>query len=525
MKEIYIQDVPGKIARMLTLLDRNPVSKTFGCFDRNFWHYKIKDFPSGMSQEFVGALALVYSTQFPENIFYQNERLRHYIEGALNFTASSAHPDGSTDDYFPYERALGAAVFSLHAATESYRLLGLHNEELLDFFSRRAEWIMHHHESGRLANHHAIASLCLLNVAHLTGKKVFQERAEERMDQVLSWQTAEGWYLEYEGCDPGYLSVTIDFLAQFYKRCENARLLTSLNKAVDFFYEVQHPDGSLGGDYSSRCTAIFHPNGFELLAPQNPKAERIANSYLKAKESGRLAIVEDDYIMGHGLISNLMAFRNVSRRDFKDLNEPASRQPGKFMSESGFYLARQGKCWAIFNLKKGGSGKIYKGDQLVYVDSGLLVQEEKKIPVSSLVDSESAIEVEKDGFKVRKRLMRYQQHFASPFLFLILRLLLITLGPLKSTSHWLRVLLQKKMVIARKRDKAEYEREVRWSEKGIRIHTRVSPVSSKANVFLSRDLVPMVTAVSECFESHSLEGDWQRLSVTGPEISHEELIS
>ena len=35
------------IPKILTLQDRNPHSPTYGCFDRNYWHYKIIDFPRG----------------------------------------------------------------------------------------------------------------------------------------------------------------------------------------------------------------------------------------------------------------------------------------------------------------------------------------------------------------------------------------------------------------------------------------------------------------------------------------------
>ena len=35
------------VAKILTLQDRNPHSPTYGCFDRNYWHYRIIDFPSG----------------------------------------------------------------------------------------------------------------------------------------------------------------------------------------------------------------------------------------------------------------------------------------------------------------------------------------------------------------------------------------------------------------------------------------------------------------------------------------------
>ena len=46
------------IPKILTLQDRTPVSPTYGCFDRAYWHYRMMDFPCGMSQEFVLPLAL-----------------------------------------------------------------------------------------------------------------------------------------------------------------------------------------------------------------------------------------------------------------------------------------------------------------------------------------------------------------------------------------------------------------------------------------------------------------------------------
>ncbi len=37
--------------RILTQLDRDPTSSTYGCADRNWWHYKIRDFPSIILQQ------------------------------------------------------------------------------------------------------------------------------------------------------------------------------------------------------------------------------------------------------------------------------------------------------------------------------------------------------------------------------------------------------------------------------------------------------------------------------------------
>lgn len=78
MREHFAQQALAQLPKILTQLDRNPHSPTYGCFDRNFWHYKIIDFPSGMSQEFVYPLALAYSLDIPDNPYYQKPILREW---------------------------------------------------------------------------------------------------------------------------------------------------------------------------------------------------------------------------------------------------------------------------------------------------------------------------------------------------------------------------------------------------------------------------------------------------------------
>ena len=87
-----------------------------------------------MSQEFVWPLALCFDTEFQSDLteeqnatsgYYQNEVIKEWVEAGIMFAAKSAHADGSCDDYFPFERAGGAAAFSLLAFAESFRLLTL----------------------------------------------------------------------------------------------------------------------------------------------------------------------------------------------------------------------------------------------------------------------------------------------------------------------------------------------------------------------------------------------------------------
>ena len=97
------------------------------------------------------------------------------------YAARSAHPDGSCDDYFPFEKAAGAAAFSLLAGIESYSLLGLQNADLLDFFKKRADWLADHHESGRLTNHQALIVLCLEKVGRLLDTKRWDALKAKRL--------------------------------------------------------------------------------------------------------------------------------------------------------------------------------------------------------------------------------------------------------------------------------------------------------------------------------------------------------
>src|SRR3954462_9164684 len=117
-RELFARAALDLIPKILTLQDRNAHSPTYGCFDRNFWHYKIIDFPSGMAAEFVWPLAMAYSLPTPENPYNHLPAIKEWVIAGIRCAAQSAHPDGSCDDYFPFEKAGGAAAFSLLAFLE-----------------------------------------------------------------------------------------------------------------------------------------------------------------------------------------------------------------------------------------------------------------------------------------------------------------------------------------------------------------------------------------------------------------------
>ena len=93
-----------------------------------------------------------------------------------------------------------------------------------------------------------------------------------RLDRLLSWQNEEGWFQEYEGCDLGYQTLTISFLAWIYDINPNEKIKKSLSRAFDFISNFIHPDGSFGGEYGSRNTYCFFPHGFELISKMETRS-------------------------------------------------------------------------------------------------------------------------------------------------------------------------------------------------------------------------------------------------------------
>ena len=63
-RDLFAREALALIPKILTLQDRNAHSPTYGCFDRNFWHYKIIDFPSGMAAEFVIPVCVMIGSTF-----------------------------------------------------------------------------------------------------------------------------------------------------------------------------------------------------------------------------------------------------------------------------------------------------------------------------------------------------------------------------------------------------------------------------------------------------------------------------
>jgi len=463
-RDRFASEALALIPQLLTLQDRNPHSPTYGCFDRNYWHYKIIDFPSGMAAEFVWPLALAYTLEVPGNTYLQDPALRQWIEAGIRYAARSAHGDGSCDDYFPFEKAAGAAAFSLLACMEAYTLLGFHDSEMLEFFAKRADWLADHHESGRLTNHQALIVLCLMKAGALLSTQRWDKLKAKRLARVMEWQNEEGWFTEYEGADPGYHTLTIGLLAQIYELAPTPEVKVAIEKGVKFATEFVHPDGSYGGEYTSRNTYNFFPHGFEIVGKWMPASLGVNDQFARALENHLGACYADDHILGHHCWSYLLTWQHWVA------NRPATpvRTPGRnHYKKAGLLIERRNGCELYVGLNKGGVFKFWRDGKLVCSDThlSLQVRDGKKMrnAVGHMVGKYET-EIKDDGLVIKGKLGWAKSKRMSTFNLIVLRAIMYCGGRL--FPDLIRKLLQKLLITGKKAAPFTFTRELTWKADG-----------------------------------------------------------
>jgi hypothetical protein len=508
-RDWYLYEALRALPRIILMIDKNPFSDTYGCCDREFWHYRTVDFACAMSQEFCLPLALAHARDFDgKNPYYGNERLKELAVACIEFARKTTHPDGSCDDYFPFERALGALVFSTYAMTESYMELKLERPDLIDFFRLRADWLCDHNESGQLANHQAFAALALWNVYELTGDDKYRRASNEFRDITLSWQNEEGWFQEYEGADPGYHSCSIAFLIKLWNKSQDETLIEPLKKAVEFAAYFMHPDGSYAGEYGSRNTYHFYPHGFEVMARFTETAGRICDTYLQKGMPDRRRYYNDDNRMcAHYVYDWMHAWLDYHPERPGTLDAHRGNFT-RWFKGAGLFVKKTDKYYAVCNLQKGGVLKVYDETGPLYSDTGVLVQtDDGDVLVSHLVDDRNVLEADPEGgrLSVRGALSQRKHHLPSPLKQMAFRAMNLSVG--RYNAELVRSTLQKVLITGKPRTSAHFERTLRFDEEAVEIIDTIDAGDSKgkvARMAIGSDATSIYVANSNVFQESVL---------------------
>src|SRR5581483_497477 len=328
---------------------------------------------------------------------------------------------------------------------------------MLKFFHKRADWLAHHHESGRLTNLQALIVLCLEKVGRLLATQEWNSVKEKRLRRVMKWQNEEGWFQEYEGADPGYHTLTVGLLAQIFELTPSDEIKAALEKAVTFAAEFVHPDGSFGGEYTSRNTYNFFPHGFELAARWLPSATAINDQFLRGLQNGLAPCYADDHIIGHHTWSYLLAWKNFAplRANIMRSGEP------KTFKNAGLQIERRDGCELYLALNKGGAFKFFRDGKLVASDTqfSLLVKQGKKTrnAVGHLVgkyDVQSA----DNSVAISGKLGWAKTKQMTTFNLVVLRFLMLSIG--RFFPNLIRKLLQMLLITGKKAAPFSFERKI-----------------------------------------------------------------
>jgi hypothetical protein len=505
LAERALADIP----KLLTLMDRVPVSPTFGCFDRGYWHYRVADFPCGMSQEFVLPLALAWQLDMPGNRFRGEPEMRRWVEAGIRFAVRSAHADGSCDDYYPHEHAVGASAFSLLAILDASEAIGLSGDREIDaFVKRRSRWLAESAESGRLSNHEALVTACLARMGERFGPE-WEAPLHRRLSRLLGWQhPAEGWFDEYGGADPGYLSLTIGMLADIDRRRPDLALRPAISAAVDFLADFVHPDGTVGGEYASRGTVNFFPHGLEIAGAWLPRARAINDLALRPLVERREPCFSDDRIIGHHLWSWMLAWKEWSADRPGPIIPP---QADRDFPAAGMTIRAARNARLYCSGSRGGAFRLYDGDRLVVADSGPSLRTRGgRIAMTSMAGSARRIE---SGRRLRiEGCMAWAgRPLLDPWRSIVLRLLMLLAG--RFDPDRVRRALQRLLVTGRREAPYRFERTIELDDGALHVRDRIVPERGWAQVEqigLGGFQTPMVTVTARVWQEDQFQPwiDW-----------------
>ena len=92
---LYADFILKNAPRVITQIDKDSDSSTYGSCDRNHWHLKIRDFDSAILQQTGLVLALLHQIAFPGNIYYGNENVKKWAIASAQYWAKIQLKDGS----------------------------------------------------------------------------------------------------------------------------------------------------------------------------------------------------------------------------------------------------------------------------------------------------------------------------------------------------------------------------------------------------------------------------------------------
>ena len=543
---IYAQKAISQIPRLLSNQDRNPFSPTYGCFNREYWLNRTRDFPDGIAQYGTLSLALAWAYKFPGGEkYYHNEEIKKFVIAGIIYWMKIQHRDGSFDEFYQNERGwAGPTGFLLYAMIKSYELLGEQfpaklKEEFLEAAKRSAWYLATREETGILSNHYAMALLPIYATHyHTRGTDLDFDRKlitnfKIRLESFFSYCRDEGWSLEYDGADPGYLSATVSFLSKLQKYLDGKepwrnKLQEVIDRAVEFSSYFLYPNGSYAGTIGSRQTLHFYPHGFELQGKTNPLAMAGAAHGRQALIEGRLVTpeIQDERYYLYRIPEFLEAYIDACIDSTQIGQLPFQKSPfEKYFSAAKIFIKNMPQHYILLNLTKAGTLKIFNKltRKLVYADDGLIVIANKKVFTTQWVDEKYSITHAGTKWTVTGQFHRLKYNYFNTFTMILFKLFMFTTGWNAHVADKLKGLIRNLLVTKSSVSGINFKRELSFADDKIILTNTINTKQVVSYLRSGGQFATRYVPQSRYFQIEELQNQYQE--ITNPDLTRPIIIS
>ncbi len=419
----------NNLPRLINCFNLDGFSNSFGNADRQYWGWKTTDFPNATMQGGIHALAIAYAL----GLYGDEKMLNQIFEGCVQAVDKAKSRSGGLAEAYPNENSFcvtALVAFDLISAIKilenrlpdfEYRRHLPIIEGLIQFITKNDE------EHAIISNHLATGAAAIALWNDLTGFK--STRDQELLEVIFQHQSAEGWYQEYEGPDPGYQTLCLYYLHAAQRVLKSSELQESIDRSLDFLKYFIHPDGSIGGLYGSRNTEVFYPGGLAGLSTDSKSARAMLSRSQTAFTNGR-HIMPADIDMGNFVpLLNSYAYAAVEMQnqvmDPESDPLPADQEFEKEFPEAGIFVKSNQKYYGIVNYKKGGTLKVFdklSGEPAVE-DGGLIgeLADGTKFSTQSWNDDYTFAD-----HTISARFYRVNEEYPTPFTLVLVRFLAMT---------------------------------------------------------------------------------------------------
>ncbi|MAJ97275.1 MAG: hypothetical protein CMI56_01500, partial [Parcubacteria group bacterium] len=311
-----------------------------------------------------------------------------------------------------------------------------------------------------ISNHLATATAALYRWHAITQDSEAEIKARELFDRIVSNQSQEGWFREYEGFDPGYQSLCTYYLADLYQIRKDLGLLEILSKSIDFLSYFMNPDGSFGGNYGSRSTRFYYPSGVMALSSDIPLARAISGRMLKSVSNYTVVTLSslDDSNLIPMFNSYCWGAQLEKEMEFKaDINDEkflfARRPFRKVFSEAGIVIDAGKRHYTIISTDKGGLFYHYVDGSLELFNDGLVASDTKgKLSSTQTINKNNVVTwMTENVLIVKSEFFKMPKQLTSPFHFFCLRILCLSVFRWKAIREITKRIMVKILITNRRR--------------------------------------------------------------------------